>query len=198
MEVNSEFEQTAPCVEDRSEGRELDFDVWAAPEPVLSRDAPTVVLRARSRRLLLRLPGRRGALRLGAVAALGLGLSGGSLLLRARSDRHSYARGQAMPGHRVTQAVRVPRPVDHMAHPFTGATHWRAERTLRVSIRRRSHHRVSHRASGLPLQVSSAPVRIRPGNGNVQHAGVVSGRAPSASPRPARVQYPCLPGTLGC
>jgi transposase len=92
VDVEDEIERTAPRV--AREGREPGFESWLlAPEAHVSRDAATVVLPSRSPGLRLRVPGRRGALRLGVAAALGLGgVSAGSLLAGARSTRPDHMR----------------------------------------------------------------------------------------------------------
>ena len=70
----------------------------------MSRAAATVVLPVRAAGLRLRLPGRRGALRLGVAAALGLGgVSAGSLLAGRSSTRQAHVLRTARAEHRCTR-----------------------------------------------------------------------------------------------
>jgi hypothetical protein len=190
VDVADEIERTAPRV--AREGCEPGFESWSlAPEARVSRDAATLVLPSRSPGLRLRLPGRRGALRLGVAAALGLGgVSAGSLLAGRRSIRQEHVRQGVGAEHWAhAREVRLSPHPGRLRHQ---------DRTLRVSIKRRSHLLVRGRASAPVSPVASGPVSVRPGVESAPQVDVAAPRATSEAPRPARVRRPCVPGTLGC
>ncbi len=192
VDVVDEIERTAPRV--ARAGCEPGFESWLdAPEARVSRDAATVVLPSRSPglRLRLRLPGRRGALRLGVAAALGVGgVSAGSLLAGRRSTRQEHVRRGVGAEHWAhAREVRLSPHPGRLRHQ---------DSTLQVSIKRRSHRVVRDRASVPVSPVASGPVSVRPGVESAPQADVAAPRATSEAPRPARVRRPCVPGTLGC
>jgi hypothetical protein len=190
VDVTDEIERTAPRVP--RAGCEPGFESWwDAPEDRMSADATTIVLPARSPGLRLRVPGGRGALGLGAAAALGLGggVAARSLLADRRSSRQAYVRQGARAQHRARE-VRV--------SPHPGRLRHHRDRTLRVSIRRRSDRVVRDRVRALTSPVASGPVSVRPGVYSAPPVDVAAGPAVSVAPRPARARRPCVPGTLGC
>ncbi len=191
VDVADEIERTEPRV--APAGCDPGFESWwDAPEARVNGDAATVVLPSRSPGLRLRLPGRRGALRLGVAAALGLGggVSARSLLADRRSTRQEHVRRGVGAEHWAhAREVRLSPHPGRLRHQ---------DRTLRVSIKRRSDRVVRDRASVPVSPVASAPVSVRPGVESAPQVDVAAPRVTSEAPRPARVRRPCVPGTLGC